>query len=116
MLPVCSSLTPYASNDSMKGLQHLLPGHQEFDLGMLWHLLCVCFLCFQKRGAEASGYLCPLSFVFTLFFVSSRYGWEEMQRVDVFTSCVYPVYISWIMDSVSYLLLVIWESKLGWGS
>lgn len=45
--------------------------------------------------------------VFTLFFVSSRYGWEEMQRVDVFTSCLYPVYISWIMDSVSYLLLVI---------
>jgi len=39
-----------------------------------------------------------------------------MQCVDVFTSCVYPVYISWIMDSVSYLLLVIWESKLGWSS
>lgn len=47
----------------------------------------------------------PKPSVFTLFFVSSRYGWEEMQRVDVFTSCLYPVYISWIMDSVSYLLL-----------
>lgn len=31
-----------------------------------------------------------------------------MQHMDVFTSCVYLVYISWIMDSVSYLLLVIW--------
>ncbi|KAK2541743.1 Tmem150c [Columba guinea] len=31
----------------------------------------------------------------------ARYGWEEMQRVDVFTSCVYPVYIGWIMDSLS---------------
>lgn len=75
---------------------------------MLRHLPCGCSSCFQKRGAEAGGYLCPLSFVFTLFFVSSRYGWEEMQHMDVFTSCVYLVYISWIMDSVSYLLLVIW--------
>lgn len=51
----------------------------------------------------------PQPSVVTLFFVSSRYGWEEMQRVDVFTSCLHPVYISWIMDSVSYLLLVIWK-------
>lgn len=54
----------------------------------------------------------PQPSVFTLFFVSSRYGWEEMQCVDVFTSCLYPVYISWIMDSVSYLLLVIWEESI----
>lgn len=83
---------------------------------MLWHLLCGCSFCFQMRETKAGWYLCPLSFVFTLFFVSSRYGWEEMQCVDVFTPCVYPVYISWIMDSVSYLLLVVWESKLGRGS
>lgn len=116
MLPVCSSLTPYADNDHVKSLHRLLPGHYELDLGVLQHLLCGCSSCFQKRGTEWGQYLCLLSFVFTLFFVSSRYGWEEMQRVDVFTSCVYRVYISWIMDSVSSHLLVIWKSKLGWGS
>lgn len=82
-------------------------------LGSFGTLLCGCSFCFQKRRDEAGGYLCPLSFVFTLFLVSSRYGWEEMQRVDVFTSRVYPVYISWIMDSVSYLLMVVCESGLG---
>ncbi|OXB84102.1 UNVERIFIED_CONTAM: hypothetical protein H355_012220, partial [Colinus virginianus] len=32
------------------------------------------------------------------------YGREEMQCVDVFAPCVYPVYVSRIVDSVSYLL------------
>lgn len=68
-----------------------------------WVLLLLSTL----RGGKGAGCLCPLSFVFTLHFVSSRYGREEMQRVDVFASCVYPVYVSRIMDSVSYLLLVI---------
>lgn len=66
--------------------------------------------------AQAAWVLCPLSLVFTLPFVPSRHGWEEMQRVDVSTSCVHPVYLSWIMDSVSYLLLLVWEGKVGWGS
>lgn len=79
---------------------------KEVDLGVLWHLWCLqlgALAAFNTGEGEGAGCPCPLPFVFTLCFVSSRYGREEMQRVDVFASCVYPVYIGRIMDSVSYL-------------
>lgn len=65
----------------------------------------MCSCCFQHGGTRGViAWALFLLLLSTLLFVSSRYGREEMQRVDVFAPCVYPIYVSWVMDCVSYLL------------